>query len=258
MRKEFNIRSLWTLILVIIISGCSVKPDPGRESFRAGEPTGGSGDQSQDQSQSQGGTTTSENGTGEEMTVPVPPPEEVKDPEPDPVQGDTPDFKLTAGTGVKSFEMINNTMSILTGIPTTNALIAQAYSDVKTQLPSTLDLNSFLGSHQVAISKLALEYCDAMVESASARALIFPDYGFDQIASIALDGNGRAYVAGQLVGHFYGLSGVSSEIQVFAQTEMLSLINDITTGKPDTVDTSKNVVKGACNAILASAPIVLL
>ena len=56
-------------------------------------------------------------------------------------------------------------MSAVTGIPTTNATVSATYNTYRQQLPVVENINTFLGSHQMAIAQLAMSYCSVLVDT---------------------------------------------------------------------------------------------
>ncbi len=80
--------------------------------------------------------------------------------------------------GIKNFEQINQTMSDLTGVSTTETNVARVYTEVEYQLPNDNNIKTFLPSHQVAITKLAAEYCHVLMENATLRSRIWPNLNF--------------------------------------------------------------------------------
>ncbi len=76
-----------------------------------------------------------------------------------------PEAAAVPDIGVKTFDEINASLSIVTGIPTTNASIVTAYESYKQQLPSIEDINAFLPSHQMGVAQLAMSYCQQLVQT---------------------------------------------------------------------------------------------
>lgn len=75
----------------------------------------------------------------------------------------------TAQQGLRTFDKINHTMSQITGIPVTDARIAPIYNDVRTQLPTQPNPETFVAGHQVAVAQLAIAYCDVLVDNEAAN-----------------------------------------------------------------------------------------
>lgn len=83
---------------------------------------------------------------------------------------------------VRTFDEINATLSVLTGIPVSSAsvsdvtgkTVAETFNTVRRALPGIADFNAFMSSHQMAATQLAAAYCDALVQDVSRRETIFP------------------------------------------------------------------------------------
>jgi len=109
-----------------------------------------------------------------------------------PVTAPTPvEPPQVADMGVRVFAEINASMSEMTGVPVTNSAVASVYESYEQQLPTVENLDSFLGSHQMAIAQLALTYCDELVDGSSGNAKTpaeyFPGFDFSQPATTAFD-----------------------------------------------------------------------
>src|SRR5690606_34547167 len=67
------------------------------------------------------------------------------------------DLPRSADIGMRSFEEINASMAVLTGVdmslPAFSA-VRDTYESIKQQLPSVENFNAFLSSHQIAVTKL--------------------------------------------------------------------------------------------------------
>jgi hypothetical protein len=83
-----------------------------------------------------------------------------------------------ADIGVKSFAEINSTLSVLTGVPTSQSAVAATYLAVQQQLPPDPTIESFSSANQVGIAQLAIQYCNVMVNTPSYAAAMFPGVTF--------------------------------------------------------------------------------
>lgn len=164
--------------------------------------------------------------------------------------------RLTTAVGVKNFRQINATMSALTGIPTTNTVVAPVYTQLASQLPDTNDIRSLLASHQVAITKLAVEYCDQMVVTPAALNSVLPGINLNVPATTALNATGREAINKALIVRFWG-SGLSTTPDMNASlTTMSKLTDELLAGKnQNNAALTPNIVKALCTAVLASAPV---
>jgi len=177
----------------------------------------------------------------------------------DPDPGDPPPIVLEeVDVGVKNFEQVRETMAVLTGVnPNTNS-IRNTYEDLKTQLPTNNDIKTFLPAHQVAVTKLAAEYCDELVDSSALRGGIWPGFNFGGTPTNSLDANGRATVINQTIDKFWGVGTVEVTDRNAALVELQLLISDLLLNEANNSTTTRTVVKGVCIATLASARVTLL
>lgn len=162
--------------------------------------------------------------------------------------------------GIRNFRQINDTMAYLTGVPRTNATVAAAFAALATALPDSNDIRTFNGSHQVAISKLAVEYCDAMIEDPALSAAAVPGFDYTKLPAVAFDAGGKALVAKSLIEKFWGtgLESLPSEDETIA--DVVAMIGTIAQGNDAAgkAKTTKNVVKGVCTGLLSTGEILIL
>src|SRR5690606_17818366 len=77
-----------------------------------------------------------------------------------PLTGATPvpvDLPARPDIGLRTFEQLNQSMSRITGVPTTNSAVRQTYLQVQQQLPPVPDMEAFLASHQTGVAQLAIK-----------------------------------------------------------------------------------------------------
>jgi len=166
----------------------------------------------------------------------------------------TPEF------GLRTFEQINNTMSVLTGVE--KSVTMDSYLTLKEQLPSTPNLDAFVSSQQIGIAKLALDYCDAMVESVALRTDFFGDtFEFDfPVATAFSDQTKRDIIIDNLVTKLIGIDMNRQPTLVEIKPVINSLIDELSVcpvvADCDAVRT-RAIVKSSCSAVLASAAITI-
>jgi len=160
--------------------------------------------------------------------------------------------------GTRNFARINETMAAVTGVDANRNGPRQAFQDLTESLPPGYDLRSFSSSNQVAISKLALEYCDALVETPALRQAFFgPGFDFNAAVPTAFAGQAeRDLIIDALVSGILN-ENVANQPNAAEVTPILEgLIGELTAGCTAATcgaDVTRNVVKGACAAVLASA-----
>jgi hypothetical protein len=196
----------------------------------------------------------------------------VDEPNPNPIDiRDLPNGTPQPTIGMRSFEEISATMSKLTGVPTTNANVAQTYNTVKQQLPTVESIDTFLASHQTAVAQLAIEYCNALVEDTSLRASYFPGLNFGATANtyFAIQGN-RDLVINPLLTKMIGTNISTQPTEASIRTALEDTTTDPRTSLPyglfprliagaagSSTDRTATVTKAACAAVLGSATVLL-
>jgi len=164
---------------------------------------------------------------------------------------DTP----VADIGLKTFDEINITMSALTGIDKTETAIDNTYRTIRQQLPSVETIDGFLSAHQMAVTQLAIQYCNALVEDSSLRATYFPGFNFGASAETAFDTPAeRDLVINPLLSNMVGSNLDSQPEDTAIESELNDLMDILTScsGACD-ADRTETVVKATCAAVLGSA-----
>jgi hypothetical protein len=163
------------------------------------------------------------------------------------------------GVGLRDFAQVNDTMSSVTSV---SALATQAtFDELTQQLPSSSDARSFVSSHQVAISKLALEYCDALVENPAQRAAVFGSFPFGMPPETVFASQGnRDALTNALVSRMVGVALTSqpsaAEVGPVLGTLVDALVAPCAT-TPCGADRTATIVKAACAAVLSSGAVQL-
>lgn len=156
--------------------------------------------------------------------------------------------------GLRTFEEINATMSALTGVSRTQSGVAATYATIYQQLPASDAIEGFLSAHQMAITQLAIQYCDALVEDSSLRSSYFPGFNFSAPVSTAFDSSGRTLINSALYQKMVGTSLSSQPSSTDVSDELNDLMDRLTScGGSCSADRTKTVVKAACAAVLGSA-----
>ena len=167
----------------------------------------------------------------------------------------------SAGIGIRDFAQINDSMSELTGVPVTNSAVRATYLELVQALPSDSDVEAFVSAHQVGISRLALDYCDQMVESTSLRNAFF-GVGFDwtQPATTFASVGPRDQIINPLGAKMLGTSLANQPTAAEVRPHLDLLLDQLTAGCTALscpASTTRNVVKGVCASVLSSAAVQL-
>lgn len=163
--------------------------------------------------------------------------------------------------GVRDFAEVNASMSVITGVPVTNANVRDTYLRVMQQLPSSSAVESFLSAHQMAVAQLAIEYCSELVDNTGLRDAFFPDFisGFSQSVNSAFDTQTeRDAVTLPL---FERVAGINLDTQPDA-LDMQNELDDLLlllAGRHggESASSTQTIVKGVCAASLGSAVLLL-
>ena len=104
------------------------------------------------------------------------------------------DLAAQAQIGIRNFAEINASMSTVTTVPMNNPAVKSAFEQLKQQLPSVTNMDGFLASNQMAVTQMAIKYCDQLVETPSLRDNYFTGFDFTQNASVAFSTQDRSLV----------------------------------------------------------------
>jgi concanavalin A-like lectin/glucanase superfamily protein len=162
---------------------------------------------------------------------------------------------IAADIGVRTFAQINSTLSLLTGVPTSNAAVSGTYLAVQQQLPSNPTLEGFSSSNQIGVAQLAIQYCNVAVNSSTLQPQVF---GTNLSPAQFKTQPGIDIVTGALASRLLG-TGLSSQPNATpVRTELSSLIgklcmtNDCTTSKG-----TYAVAAAACATAFGSAEMLI-
>ena len=161
---------------------------------------------------------------------------------------------VAADVGVRTFAQINSTLSVLTGVPTTDPNVAATYLAVQQQLPATPTLEGFSSANQVGVAQLAIQYCNVMVNNATYASVVLP--------GVAI--NGSTYpgstntVTGALAARVLGSGLHSQPAATTVTTELTSLINNLcATTACNTTARAQAVTAAACATAFGSADMLI-
>lgn len=165
--------------------------------------------------------------------------------------------------GVRDFARVNETMSVITNVPVDVPSVETTYGELRQQLPGAPDLRTFVSSHQVGITKLALEYCIELVNDPVERDLFFdqgPVFEWNATPAMAFMNDAtedkRLRVTGPLVDKMMGVGLSVQPAPNVVEGRLLTLIDALVAdcGACD-AQATQNIVKGTCAAMLASGTV---
>lgn len=170
------------------------------------------------------------------------------------------DLPAQADIGVRHFAEINASMAALTGVSANQTTVQDTYQQLRQQLPSVTDMGSYLASNQMAVTQLAIRYCDSLVENTTLRSEYFPDFDFSASATNAFDAPGRDALLTPILDRMLGLNISTQPSQVNVRNELEQLIDRLTLCTADNScasDATRNVAKASCAAVLGSAAVLI-
>lgn len=173
--------------------------------------------------------------------------------------GATEVARLTTDVGLKDFEQVYMTMSVLTGIDVGNeSSIRNLFNTLNTQLPTDNSVKNFMTSQQIAIVKLAGEFCHRVFSSSTYYNSFFVNFNIAQTPSQVLNANGKLSLTNEFISRFWGFNVQPIGVEDEARSEMNILIEDLLVGENmNSSTTTRKVAKGVCTAMLASAPVTM-
>ena len=172
--------------------------------------------------------------------------------------------------GIKNHEQILQTMASLTGIdpylPVYSRVLA-VYTQVTLSLPTDNDVKVFSPTHQIAVTKLAAEFCDNLVEGGfngntrvldtALRSAVWPTIEFGSAPSVALTPAKQKIAVSNVIDAFW-LDMLEEEELTMAKNDLTLLLNDLIQLETDNRNLTLKAMKGLCTATLSSAHVILL
>ena len=158
--------------------------------------------------------------------------------------------------GIKTFDEISASMSAVTGMPTSHPDVLDTFTTIRQQLPSVADVEGFLSSQQMAVTQLAIEYCNALVEDTSQRAIFFPAFNFLAVPAVALDSAGRDALLDPLLDSVLCINLISQPDRNLVRAELDTLAVNLAASGGD-VERTETIVKATCAAVLGSGAILI-
>jgi hypothetical protein len=162
------------------------------------------------------------------------------------------------GLGLRDFARINAAMAAVTGVDPLTPAVNSTYLSLTQQMPPTYDLRTFASAQQVAITKLSLEYCEALVETPSLRTAFFgPTFDFNAAPATAFASQAaRDGISQSITDGILGANLTDQPSMVEMQPILDQLITDLTATcqvTPCNATRTRTVVKAMCTAGVASA-----
>ena len=162
---------------------------------------------------------------------------------------------IVADIGVRTFAQVNATLSQLTGVPASTPAVNATYLAVQQQLPSDPTLEGFSSSNQIGVAQLAIQYCNAAVNSPSLQTQV---YGTTLSAGQFTTPGGITTVTNALAAKVLGNAGTSAPPASSITSELSTLIGKLcTTNSCNTLPGTHAVAAAACATAFGSADMMI-
>ena len=170
------------------------------------------------------------------------------------VTPETPANTESPEIGLRNFDEIHASMSQLTGVAQDNAKVYGVYQLIQRQLPSITNIETYISAQQMAITQLAIAYCDSAIEDVNLRSTWFPNVNFNAAPNTAYTAAQRPQFITPLLEQLMPLNLVSQPVKADVSTELNNLIDRLAVcnNNCDAVRT-RTIAKASCAAVLASA-----
>ena len=170
------------------------------------------------------------------------------------------DLDPASDIGVRTFDEINATMSVVTTVSTQAPGPNGTFQGLRESLPAVDTLNAYLSSHQISVAQLAIAYCDALVDDTALRDAYFPGFNFAAAPAVAYNGANRDFIIDALVAKAVG-AGLGSQPDFAVLTAELGYAVDDGNRPDNLIDRLINggsadtagITKGVCAAVVGSA-----
>jgi hypothetical protein len=170
------------------------------------------------------------------------------------------DLPEESDVGLRTFDELNATLSLITGVPQTNTRVAQTYDLVKQALPAVEKLGTFGPAQQTALAQLAIQYCSQMVETPALRTAFFGSLsptgtGSGVFGTAGAPNNANRDLVIDALMNKAKSTGLEwdSTVDGMIPTEIDNLINKLVAGPTGSAaGGSGTVMKAACGAVLGS------
>lgn len=170
--------------------------------------------------------------------------------------------------GIRNFEQINYTFSELTGVPVSTNAINNTFNAVTSTLPTGNDAKVLQASNQVAVTRLASEYCNQLITVGTFNAnrnTLFGAGLFSTSYNNLTSAQVQSFV-NQTTNAFWGQGTIDQVELDAARDELLMLFSEIGDAESATNKASTNITSGAtsksvravCTAALSSAYVIMM
>lgn len=162
--------------------------------------------------------------------------------------------------GIRNFAEINASMASLTDVDPQQSDVLATYNTLRQQLPTVTRITSFLTANQMAITQLSIKYCDALVENSQLRSAYFPAMDFAHDANGGFDTSVKDAIVQPILQRMLGNQVMTQPDTADVANELGNLIDRLSACSSNNScasNTTTNVVKATCAAVLGSASVTV-
>lgn len=168
--------------------------------------------------------------------------------------------------GVKDADRILYSMAAVTGVSPTANNIRNAFSNLSSQLPANSRLESLTDNQMVAVTKLAAEFCNELINSSAMRQVVWPstvvdfNRAWNDSAAFPNINKRGAFIAITLE-TFWGADVQDPMSYEESYDVLIDLMSEMLDGSsmsaqaPFNTTSTLNAGKAVCTTALASAPV---
>jgi len=170
------------------------------------------------------------------------------------------DLPAQSQIGVRDFAEINASMSALTGVASNRSEVLGTFNNLRQQLPSVTSIDSFLPSNQMAVTQLAIRYCDTLIEDPNMRNEFFPNVDFARNVNNGLDDSFKTDLINPLIDRMLTSGDPSQPTPNEVSSELTNLVDRLSicsNNNSCASDTTKTLAKASCAAVLGSAVVIV-
>jgi hypothetical protein len=179
------------------------------------------------------------------------------------------DLTKPSDIGVRTFDEINATMATLTGVSPNDPAVKAIFTNVRQSLPAVDSVEAFLSSHQTSIAQLAIQYCDALVDS-SAAATYWPGLNLDgSPATVFANNAGKDLLINPLIERMIGTNlttqPAANALKLDSNPDagptrdglytFIDTLNSCNGGCP--ASRTRLIAKATCGAVLGSGAVLI-
>ena len=176
------------------------------------------------------------------------------------------DLPPASDIGVRTFDAINASMSVITGVSPLDPNVQATFNLVRQSLPAVPAVDAVAASHQVAIAQLAIEYCNALMNDTALRDATFGSAIWASPPSALFPGS-EATLTDPLLDRMLGVTQIATQpARLAVETELGQLINGIpadptrnglANSGANTPARTLDIGKAVCSAVVGSAAMLV-